>query len=202
MRTNYSLISARLIFTSLFALALTTIPCRPAVAQAPEPQKPSSEVQQLKERVTHLEQTVEELKTLLKTAADSAKKTDAATGEKVAATADKVAVAPTSPATVPAATTKAPADEPKGESTFTVYGFAMLDMGFQFKQNHPDWFDVIRVTKLPSVKDEFAPNGKVYYGVRQSRLGVKSSTPTKYGELKTQFEFELFGTGVDAGQTT
>jgi len=58
------------------------------------------------------------------------------------------------------------------------------------------------VTKLPSVKDEFAPNGKVYYGVRQSRFGVKSSTPTKYGELKTQFEFELFGTGVDAGQTT
>jgi hypothetical protein len=33
-------------------------------------------------------------------------------------------------------------------------------------------------------------------------LGVKSSTPTEYGELKTQFEFELYGTGVDAGQTT
>src|SRR5438045_7197570 len=78
----------------------------------------------------------------------------------------------------------------------------MLDAGYQVKQNHPDWFDVLRVTKLPSFKDEFAPDGKVYYGVRQSRLGVKSSTPTKYGELKTQFEFELFGTGVDAGQTT
>jgi hypothetical protein len=31
---------------------------------------------------------------------------------------------------------------------------------------------------------------------------VKSGTPTRFGELKTQFEFELFGTGVDAGQTT
>jgi len=78
----------------------------------------------------------------------------------------------------------------------------MLDAGYQFKQNHPDWFDVIRPVKLPAFPNEFAPNGKTYYGVRQSRLGVKSTTPTKYGELKTQFEFELFGTGVDAGQTT
>ena len=78
----------------------------------------------------------------------------------------------------------------------------MLDSGYQFKQNHPDWFDVVRPTKLPSFKDEFAPDGKTFFGVRQTRFGVKSSTPTKYGELKTQFEFELFGTGVDAGQTT
>jgi hypothetical protein len=92
--------------------------------------------------------------------------------------------------------------QPAGESTFEVYGFAMLDMGFDFKTNHPDWFDVIRNTKLPSFKGEFAPNGKWYSGVRQTRFGVKSSTPTGWGELKTQFEFELFGTGVDAGQTT
>src|SRR5262249_57650814 len=65
-----------------------------------------------------------------------------------------------------------------------------------------EWCDGVRPTKLPYFKVEFAPNGKVFYGVRQSRLGVKSSTPTKCGELKTQFEFELFGTGVDAGQTT
>ena len=31
---------------------------------------------------------------------------------------------------------------------------------------------------------------------------MKSSTPTKFGDLNTIFEFELFGTGVDAGQTT
>ena len=29
-------------------------------------------------------------------------------------------------------------------------GFAMLDMGYQVNQNHPDWFDVVRPTKLPS----------------------------------------------------
>jgi hypothetical protein len=91
-------------------------------------------------------------------------------------------------------------EEPK--ATLNIYGFAMLDMGFQFKQNDPDWFDVIRPTKLPAFKDQFGEDGHTYAGVRQSRLGVKSSFPTDLGELKTTFEFELFGTGVDAGQTT
>jgi hypothetical protein len=81
-------------------------------------------------------------------------------------------------------------------------GFAMLDMGYQANQNHPDWFDVVRPTKLPSFEDEFAPDGNFYAGVRQSRFGVRSFTPTDAGELRTIFEFELFGTGVDAGQTT
>jgi hypothetical protein len=31
---------------------------------------------------------------------------------------------------------------------------------------------------------------------------VKTLTPTPLGDLKTIFEFELFGTGADAGQTT
>ena len=83
-----------------------------------------------------------------------------------------------------------------------VYGFAMLDTGYQGGQNHPDWFDVVRPTKLSSYKDEFGQDGRWFAGVRQSRLGVKSYIPTDAGEIKTIFEFELFGTGVDAGQTT
>ena len=50
--------------------------------------------------------------------------------------------------------------------------------------------------------NEFGEDNSTFAGVRQSRLGVRSSTPTALGELKTIFEFELFGTGVDAGQTT
>ena len=41
-----------------------------------------------------------------------------------------------------------------------------------------------------------------FSGVRQSRLGFRTSTPTSLGNLNTIFEFELFGTGVDSGQTT
>jgi hypothetical protein len=38
--------------------------------------------------------------------------------------------------------------------------------------------------------------------VKQSRLGFKGNAPTELGELQTKFEFDMFGVGVDAGQTT
>ncbi|MBV9401797.1 MAG: hypothetical protein JO062_27720 [Bryobacterales bacterium] len=83
-----------------------------------------------------------------------------------------------------------------------IYGFTMLDSGFDFKQVDPLWFDVVRPTKLPAFPNEFGKNGNWFMGVRQTRFGVRSFTPTLLGELKTIFEFELFGTGIDAGQTT
>lgn len=83
-----------------------------------------------------------------------------------------------------------------------IYGFVMMDGGYNFNQSHPDWFDVIRPTKLPSFENEFGTDGNVYASVRQTRLGFKTSFPTELGELKTQFEYEMFGTGADAGQTT
>src|SRR4051794_249842 len=83
-----------------------------------------------------------------------------------------------------------------------IYGFAMMDAGYDFKQVHPDWFDVVRPTKLPSFKNEFGADGNTYFSVRQTRFGAKSEVPTALGPLSTIFEFELFGTGVDAGQTT
>jgi len=87
-------------------------------------------------------------------------------------------------------------------TTLDLYGFVMLDSGYDFATNNPDWFDVERPTKLNAFPGEFAPDGKVYFGVRQTRFGVKTSTPTTLGDLNTRFEFELYGTGVDAGQTT
>ena len=89
-----------------------------------------------------------------------------------------------------------------GGPRLEVYGFAQLDFGYDFKQVNPDWFDVLRVTKLPSFDKQFGEDGKTYAGVRQSRLGVKGWFPSAMGEIKTIFEFELFGVGVDAGQTT
>lgn len=90
----------------------------------------------------------------------------------------------------------------QASTEMTIYGHAMLDMGFQTKQNDPDWFDVVRPTKLPSFDGEFGDDGTFFSSVRQSRLGVSTSTPTSAGPLKTIFEFELFGVGADAGQTT
>ena len=94
----------------------------------------------------------------------------------------------------------APAAEQRAR--LDISGFAMLDMGYQTGQNHPDWYDVVRPTKLPAFENEYGEDGRYFAGVRQSRLSVRGFTPTSVGELKTIFEFELFGTGVDAGQTT
>jgi DcaP outer membrane protein len=88
------------------------------------------------------------------------------------------------------------------DTTFDLYGFVMMDAGYDAKQVDPAWFDVLRVTKLPAFDNQFGVDGNAYFSVRQTRFGVKSLTPTDYGDFKTQFEWELFGVGVDAGQTT
>jgi hypothetical protein len=96
----------------------------------------------------------------------------------------------------------AQAQQPAPKSTMDIYGFAMLDIGHDFKSINPNWSDTMRVTKLPSFEGEFGKDQNTFAGVRQSRLGVRTTTATSLGDLKTQFEFELFGTGADEGQTT
>jgi len=90
----------------------------------------------------------------------------------------------------------------QGKMALELYGFAMTDVGYYTTQIDPDWFDVVRPTKLPAYENEFGAGGNSYFSVRQTRFGVKSWLPTKWGEAFGIFEFELFGVGVDAGQTT
>lgn len=88
------------------------------------------------------------------------------------------------------------------QESFKLYGHIMTDIGYNLGQTHPDWFDVSRPTKLPVFENQYGTDGNVYFSVRQTRFGAKAWFPTSLGDLKTTFEFELFGTGVDAGQTT
>jgi len=88
------------------------------------------------------------------------------------------------------------------DTTMQIYGFAMMDMGYQGEQNDPLWYDVLRPTKLPAFRHEFGRDNRWFQGIRQSRFGVKTTTPTSLGEFRTTFEFDLFGVGPDAGQTT
>ena len=83
-----------------------------------------------------------------------------------------------------------------------VYGFAQADAIYEFKQSNPDWFDVNRPSRLPSFDGEFGRDGRTWLSARQSRFGVKGRKLTSLGMLKTQFDFDMFGVGVDAGQTT
>ena len=201
----------------LIAFAFAAIAPAAIIAQTPaSPQKPADELKpeakaegsqqvagekELREKLKQLEQTVNELKGQLDSLQESKRNPKPAITDAVYSSQAPATTNPTQPISKPDPDSNANAAKAPN-TTFEVYGFAMLDAGYQFRQNHPDWFDTVRPTKLPAFRDEFAPDGKTYWGVRQSRLGVKSSTATKYGDLKTIFEFELFGTGVDAGQTT
>jgi hypothetical protein len=83
-----------------------------------------------------------------------------------------------------------------------IYGFAMTDLGYNFNQINPAWFDALRVTKLPVSKNQFGADGNTYFSVRQSRFGVQGWSATAAGELHAVFDFDIFGVGVDEGQTT
>ena len=159
---------------AVFLIAVS-LPARSQDSQAPD-------LQQLKNKLQQLDQEMQELRGQI---------------SRVEAQTALTTPAASKPGT-------APAEQPPAEqkTNLDLYGFVMLDSGYDFGQTDPQWFDVVRPTKLPSFDNQFGGNGNVYFGVRQTRFGVKTLTPTGWGDLKTQFEFELFGTGVDAGQTT
>ncbi len=159
----------------------------------------TQDVQQLKDQLNKLENEIAQLKV----------KISALESAKAPAPPTPAQAVPEKPITTEAAVPNKTDEQipieqpvPVPENSLDLYGFAMLDSGYDFKTNDPLWFDVVRPTKLPAFPGQFAPNGKVFAGVRQTRFGVKTLNSTPFGNLKTIFEFELFGVGVDAGQTT
>jgi hypothetical protein len=211
-------------------IALLAIASQSSAAQGQEVQKATPNLQELREKLLQLEQTMRELKEQINAAEQSQKTSDApinetasiASGEdsniklqktpglliggiisRLASANSAHASAGTTPVNAtPKAPQLMPTPKAPSENSLDIYGFVMFEMGYQFKTNDPLWFDVVRPVKLPSFPGEFAPEGKLWSGVRQTRFGVKTSTPTSLGPLTTIFEWELFGTGVDAGQTT
>ena len=93
--------------------------------------------------------------------------------------------------------------EDTGKS-FEIYGFAMLDAIQDTKRVNPDWMDAFRPSKIATPEGQYGSNGQSSISVKQSRLGVKGQMPT--GEdgspLTFKLEFDFFGVGADAGQTT
>jgi hypothetical protein len=83
-----------------------------------------------------------------------------------------------------------------------IQGQVMTDVGYNFNQINPDFYDVMRPTQLPSYKNEYGTDGNVFFGVRQSMLGFRGYVPTTKGDLKVRFAFDLFGVGPNVGQTT
>jgi hypothetical protein len=89
-----------------------------------------------------------------------------------------------------------------GDNNFEVYGFAQLDAIQDFKRVNPDWDATLRPSRIPTTKGEFGSNGQSVFSIRQSRLGAKANGTIAGKPYEAKFEFDLYGTGVDAGQTT
>ena len=199
--------------TIVFFAVLTTaaVWSRPVTAQPAQPREtPASpeqqaeDVQQLRVKLQQLEQMMDEVKGKLNELEGQPASHHASEGgpsNSLVSSVTSVGAYGAAVGTPPLG--KQPDQKKSGsESTMDIYGFVMMDSGYDFGAEDPNWFDVLRPTKLPAFANEFGPNGQTFWGVRQTRFGVKTSTPTSLGDLKTIFEFELFGTGVDAGQTT
>jgi hypothetical protein len=83
-----------------------------------------------------------------------------------------------------------------------LYGHVMTDAVVDGTGIAGAWLDAARPTRLPTRRDEYGRPGSFAFGVRQTRIGVRPTVPTALGTITGRFEWDLFGVGVDQGQTT
>ena len=102
-----------------------------------------------------------------------------------------------------AAGISSPTHAAEGQKSFEIYGFAQADYIQDFGRVNPDWEDTLRPSRIPVANpEEFGSDSQAMVSVKQSRFGVRGNFPTAKGDIRTVFDFDLFGVGDDAGQTT
>ena len=95
-----------------------------------------------------------------------------------------------------------PSSRKPGDHNLELYGFVQLDAIQDFKRVNPDWDATLRPSRIPTQDGQFGGDGQSIFSVRQSRLGAKATGTVAGKPYEAKFEFDLYGTGVDAGQTT
>ena len=95
-----------------------------------------------------------------------------------------------------------PAPRLPKDHNLELYGFIQLDAIQDFDRVNPDWEATLRPSRIPTLKGEFGSDGQSIFSVRQSRLGAKATGKLAGKPYEAKFEFDLYGTGADAGQTT
>lgn len=83
-----------------------------------------------------------------------------------------------------------------------IYGFVQADYIQDFNRVQPEWAATLRPSKIPTIDGLYGADGQALISARQSRLGVMMNFPTSNKTVYTKFEFDMFGVGDDAGQTT
>jgi hypothetical protein len=93
-------------------------------------------------------------------------------------------------------------DRSQPDGKLTIYGYAQADLIQDFKRVDPDWNATLRPSKIPTVDGLYGEDGETIFSVRQTRIGVLSQVPLDWGDFSAKVEFDFFGVGSDAGQTT
>jgi hypothetical protein len=117
------------------------------------------------------------------------------------------AQAQVAPSQAPQATETAalPEGKPKngaGGFSLELYGFAQADVIQDFKRVDPSWDATLRPSRIPTTEGQFGSDGQSVVSVRQSRLGAVGKGELGGKPYEAKFEFDLYGVGADAGQTT
>jgi hypothetical protein len=185
---------------ALASAALIASLAHAAPAQAAAPVASEQEIQELSA----------ELKAI-KAESDAAKTEEAERERRIDALQRRLDIAtgvpPAAPNTaqeqveaIPAGDAETPT--PAKERTFEIYGFAQADYIQDFNRVNPAWDATLRPSRIPTTAGQFGSDGQAIISVRQSRFGVQASQEIGGKDLFVKFEFDLFGTGVDEGQTT
>lgn len=90
----------------------------------------------------------------------------------------------------------------ESDSSFELYGYAMVDYVQAFDRPNPDWEATLRPSRIPTNASDVGSDGQATLSARQSRFGVDAATMAGDSKLTTKFEFDLYGVGADEGQTT
>ena len=102
-------------------------------------------------------------------------------------------------------TSAAAQDGPTPRARIDVAGFMQLDAIHDFDRVDPAWTGALRPTRIAircPGEPGCGPPGEMSFSVRASRLAVHGRVPSAIGEVRTLFEFDLFGVASDAGRTT
>lgn len=87
-----------------------------------------------------------------------------------------------------------------------IWAMVHLDVIYDIKQMDPDWIGGFRPSKIPVYPTDpgWGTYGHTYFSVRQSTFKFEGVMPLKkkWGPLRVRFEFDLFGLGVHAGETS
>ena len=94
-------------------------------------------------------------------------------------------------------------ETPPEKGRLEISGKVQLDTIYDFKRVNPDWAATLRPSQIPVTCPGDAgcgQDGETIFSVRQTSIEFKGYTPTSSGELKTDFSFDLFGTGGGSTQ--